>query len=490
MLRPWETQFWLEGSLGKTLHSRLLNTLATDIKDGRLPPGSMLPGSRSLAKQLGVNRKTVQQVYEELEAQGWLITRPRSGTFVSEILPEQGLSSSNEHLVSSTHKTKLPSELIETIYQDAVSSYNEPPISNDGVPDSRLIPYELLARTYRRVCINLSRHSKLGYGDPRGSIELRNSVKKMLSGDRFMNCSTDEVCIVRGSQMGIYLASRILDPKKGAIVMEDLCYLPARAAFESNGFKIIKCKIDQDGLNIDHLRELLNKHDITGIYVTPHHQYPTTVCLPIKRRLDLLELSKSFNFAVLEDDYDHEFHYDTKPIPPLASLPNSENVVHIGSMSKVFAPGLRLGYIAADARFIERAAQEIVLIDRQGNTLSELVLSDLMESGEVKRHIRKTRKEYEIRRNFAAVELIRTFGKKISFTLPTGGMAIWVDISELIKGKTLNKLPGKDSTLSTHYTDDEITPSHLRFGFGSLNETEITHSIEKLADVLLDLPRE
>jgi len=202
------------------------------------------------------------------------------------------------------------------------------------------------------------------------------------------------------------------------------------------------------------------------------------------RRLTLLELSRTFKFAVLEDDYDHEFHYETNPIPPLASLPNSENVVHIGSMSKVFAPGLRLGYIAADAQFIERAAQEIVLIDRQGNTLSELVLSNLMESGDVRRHIRRTRKQYESRRNFAAAEFTRIFGDNISFTLPTGGMAIWVDISKLVKGRTLDSLPSKDSTLSTLYTDDQVAPTHLRFGFGALSESEITSSIEKLSEAL------
>lgn len=484
MLRPWETQFWLDDSPGKTLHSKLLNKLTMDIKDGRLLPGDMLPGSRSLAEQLGVNRKTVQQVYEELEVQGWLLTRPRSGTYVSETLPEQGLSVSNKDLLNSTHKAKSPSELVEMLYQDALFSGNNTAVTNDGTPDSRLIPYELLARTYRRVCINLSRHSKLGYGDPRGTIELRESVKKMLSGDRFMNCAVEQICIVRGSQMGIYLASRILDPSKGAIVMEELCYPPARAAFESNGFKVLTCKLDHQGLNIDCLKEILDQHPVAAVFLTPHHQYPSTVCLPMDRRLALLELSKVFKFAVLEDDYDHEFHYGANPIPPLASLPNSENVVHIGSMSKVFAPGLRLGYIAADSQFIERAAQEIVLIDRQGNTVSEIVLSELMESGEVRRHIRKIRKQYEKRRDFAAAEFQRLFEDKISFTLPTGGMAIWVDISKLTDGKKLDQLPGKDSTLSTFYTHDQTTPTHLRFGFGALSEAEITQSITQLSKAL------
>ncbi|MDB2387443.1 PLP-dependent aminotransferase family protein [Shewanella sp.] len=481
MLKPWKTQFWLAPSPGKTFHIKLLSKLIADIKEGRLAPNSMLPGSRSLAKQLGVNRKTIQQVYEELESQGWLVTKPRRGTFIADIIPEQGLSYENKQMVSHTQKTKSASELVENLYKDALNTGHRFSAANDGIPDTRLIPYEILARAYRRACINLSRHSNLGYGDPRGIKELRNSVQRMLSDDRFMNCSAEQICIIRGSQMGIYLASRVLDPSKGAIVMEEMCYLPAKAAFESNGFKILKCKLDKDGLNILALKALLTEHEVAGIYITPHHQYPTTVCLPIDRRLDLLTLSKQYQFAVIEDDYDHEFHYETKPIPPLASLPNSENVVHIGSMSKVFAPGLRLGYVSANTHFIERAAQEIVLIDRQGNTISEHALSELMESGEVKRHIRKTRKQYQARRDFAANEFNRVFGDSISFTLPTGGMALWVDITQLVKGKKLHNLPNKHSTLSTQYSDEASELTHIRFGFGAISETEITQSIVELS---------
>lgn len=485
MLRPWQTQFWLEESPGKTFHAKLLNTLIADIKDGRLLAGSMLPGSRALAKQLEVNRKTVQLVYEELESQGWLITKPRCGTFISNILPEKELSNKNKRLINQAQKTKKPSKLVEDLYQNALSTRLA--VANDGTPDTRLIPYEILARAYRRACISLSRHSNLGYGDPRGTIELRESIQKMLSNDRFMNCTVDEICIVRGSQMGIYLASRVLDPKKGAIIVEDMCYSPAKAAFESNGFTVIPCQLDHQGLNISALTAILAEQAIAGIYTTPHHQYPTTVCLPMDRRLELLSLSKQHNFVVIEDDYDHEFHYDTKPIPPLASLPNADNVVHIGSMSKVFAPGLRMGYVAANKRFIERAAQEIVLIDRQGNTISEHVLSDLMESGEVKKHIRKTRKQYEARRNFAANEFNRVFGNNISFQLPTGGMALWIDISKIIKGKSIEKLHHKDSTLSTLYSDESSIPTHIRFGFGALSEKEISQSIEKLSEILKEL---
>lgn len=486
MLRPWNIQFSFEHSFGKTLHAKLLNCITIDIQNGRLIPGSMLPGSRVLANQLGVNRKTVQQVYEELEVQGWLKSKLRSGTFVSDILPEQRLSASDTSLVNSTKKTKPSSKLAEGLYQDALTLAGCISVTNDGTPDARLIPYELLARTYRRVCVNLSRHAKLGYGDPRGAIELRKSIQRMLSSDRFINCSEQEICIVRGSQMGIYLASRILDSKKGVIIMEELCYLPAQAAFEANGFTVIKCRLDRQGLDITHLREILANNHVSGVYVTPHHQYPTTVCLPMHRRLALLELSKLHQFSIIEDDYDHEFHYETNPIPPLASLPNSENVVHIGSMSKVFAPGLRLGYIVSDPQFIERAAQEIILIDRQGNTITEHVISDLMESGEVKRHIRKVRREYSERRDHTAQEFTRLFGNKVSFTVPTGGLAMWVDISKVVEGRDITDCNNNDSILSHFFADDQKAATHIRFGFGALNKNEITKSITRLLLTLIE----
>lgn len=486
MLRPWDIKFSFEGNNAKTLHSKLLNCLISDIKRGRLLPGSMLPGTRTLAKQLNINRKTVQYVYEELEVQGWLKSKVRRGTFVAESLPEQTLSDADSKLVSSTVKTKAPSDLTEELYIEALAQASCITTTNDGTPDARLIPYELLARTYRRICVNLSRRSKLGYGDPRGALELRMSLQKMVSSDRYINCSEQEICIVRGSQMGIYLASRVLDPTNGAIVMEELCYAPAQATFEANGFKVLKCKLDKDGLNIEHLQKLIRDNKVAGIYVTPHHQYPTTVCLPMERRLALLRLSKCHHLTIIEDDYDHEFHYETNPIPPLASLPNSENVVHIGSMSKVFAPGLRLGYIVCSTELIQRAAQEIVLIDRQGNTITEHVVSDLMETGEVKRHIRKVRREYRQRRDHTVNEFSRIFGSKVSFDIPTGGLAIWVDISKMTKGKDLSNFKSNDSILSTFFNNAQQTPTHIRFGFGSIDKTEITHSIQSLYTTLVD----
>ncbi|MGZ9898524.1 aminotransferase-like domain-containing protein [Shewanella gaetbuli] len=489
MLRPWETQFWLEES-DDTLHSRLLNRLLQDIKDGRLPAGSPLPGSRTLAKQLAVNRKTVQGVYNELEAQGWITTKLRSGTFIADVLPETSLSKSHQALLNLTDEAPVTSSLFTGLYNDSLPSSHIPHNANDGSPDTRLIPYEVLARAYRRACITLSRNAYLGYGDPKGSLELRKSIHTMLSVDRFMKLNVEDICLVRGSQMGLYLTACVLQPQKGVIIVEELCYQAAITTFEAKGFDIIRCKLDQQGLVIDDLNNILSTTKVAAVYVTPHHQYPTTVCLPMNRRLQILQLSKSHQFAIIEDDYDHEFHYENRPIPPLASLPGAENVIHIGSLSKVFAPGLRVGYMAAQRPFIDKIAQQIMLIDRQGNTVTEYAIADLMESGEVKKHIRKACKLYQQRRDFAVSEFKRVFGNKVTFNVPSGGLALWVNLSPMIKHLDAdNLIDWKDSSANFYFCPREHT-LHLRFGYGATNNHEITQSIKALQVMLLKIEQE
>lgn len=478
MLRPWNAQLWLEHTPGRSLHARLVNQIVRDIQAGRLLPGSSMPGSRALASQLGVNRKTVQLVYEELEAQGWLYSQPRRGTFVAAVLPEHGLSEQDQALVLDNSRKGRPARgLVTRASHGAQHTEVGHRHTNDGTPDVRLLPFEPLSRAYRRALLRAIRQNYLDYGDPRGTPELRQAILGMLAMDRFMPVVPEEICVVRGSQMGIFLSARALDPAKGVIVVEALCYPPARAAFASTGFEVVACPIDEHGLDTTALERLLSRYPVAAVFTTPHHQYPTTVTLSMERRLALLQLSRQHRFAVIEDDYDHEFHYESRPIPPLASLPGSENVIHIGSLSKVFAPGLRLGYLVADSAFVDRVAEEILLVDRQGNAVTELALADLMESGEVRKHIRKARRQYRQRRDCAAKGLKRQFGEQITFALPAGGMALWVNVGSLVD---TTALPGLKAA-GFHAAVGANGAVHLRFGFGALSEAEISRAIAALA---------
>lgn len=470
MLRPWQIHFRIDEREEKTVFLKLTNLISQEILSGRLVQGTMLPGSRSLSKELGINRKTVQAVYEELEAQGWLVTRPRKGTFVADILPEKQLQ------IESVNERKVNDR--PTIQEAALYPHN------DGVPDPRLIPYELFSRAYRHALIKITQNQYMGYGNPQGMIELRQALQKMLSMERFMSVAEDEICIVRGSQMGIFLASRALPNRQGVIVVEELYYPSAFKAFQSNGFQVVSVKLDEQGIVIEHLERILQEHSVAAIYTTPHHQYPTTVTMPMSRRLQLLELSEKWGFYIIEDDYDHEFHYDSRPMPPLASLPHSELVIHVGSLSKVFAPGIRLGYIVASQTIIQSITEDILLIDRQGNNITELALADLMQRGEIKRHIRKMKKIYQLRRDHALTEFSRVFSGDIQIQPPAGGMALWVKFQKSFTKEQALKLEKLNMDTEYKFTQDDSSNRCIRFGFAALSEQEITSLIEKLNEVL------
>ncbi|MDP9805290.1 MocR-like pyridoxine biosynthesis transcription factor PdxR [Acinetobacter calcoaceticus] len=470
MLRPWQIHFRIDEREERTVFLKLTNLISQEILSGRLVQGTMLPGSRSLSKELGINRKTVQAVYEELEAQGWLVTRPRKGTFVADILPEKQLK------IESVNERKIIDK--PTIQEGTLYPHN------DGVPDPRLIPYELFSRAYRHALIKITQNQYMGYGDPRGMIELRQALQKMLSMERFMSVAEDEICIVRGSQMGIFLASRALPNRQGVIVVEELYYPSAFKAFQSNGFQVVSVKLDEQGIVIEDLEWILQEHSVAAIYTTPHHQYPTTVTMPMSRRLQLLELSKKWGFYIIEDDYDHEFHYDSRPMPPLASLPHSELVIHVGSLSKVFAPGIRLGYIVASASVIQSITEDILLIDRQGNNITELALADLMQRGEIKRHIRKMKKIYQLRRDHTLTEFSRVFSGDVQIQPPAGGMALWVKFQKSFTKEQALKLDELNMDTEHKFRQDDSSNRCIRFGFAALSEQEITSLIEKLNEVL------
>lgn len=478
MQQPWKMRLHLAERKEKTIFLKLANQIIQEILSGRLRQGTRLQGSRTLADELGINRKTVQSVYEDLEAQGWLVSKPRQGTYVSEHLPDLKLDSLSAMMTS---------------VQPHTESYNsQEAIKNDGVPDTRLIPYELFSRAYRHALIKVTRQQNMGYGDPQGCLELRQALLNMLSMERFIQTTLEHICVVRGSQMGIFLAARVLakqQRQRQVIVVEQWSYPPAVETFLSNHFQIIQVRLDQQGLNTDHLVRILENHAVAAVYTTPHHQYPTTVSMSMDRRLKLLELSKTFDFYIIEDDYDHEFHYDSRPIPPLISLPSADKVIHVGSLSKVFAPSLRVGYVVADLNIIQAMKQDILLIDKQGNAITELAIAELMQQGEIKRHTRKMRKIYQSRRDFAVMIFQQIFEDKVEITTPAGGMALWVKFNLPYQVEFAEAL--KQLYIDSEYQFGSVLHNisnyfHIRFGFAALSEEEIAHIVQMLYQALLE----
>jgi GntR family transcriptional regulator/MocR family aminotransferase len=484
MLRPWDLQIVLERGGAIAAWQQIENAIIDAIRRGRLTPGAALPGTRDLAARIGVNRKTVQQAYDELAAQGWLTMEATRGTFVSAMLPVM-----ENHVTPSGAAAQATAFALRRAAPDLPVIMPEPGILrfDDGTPDTRLMPAELVARAYRRALLEAARRNRLGYGDPRGSQPLREAVAAMLRADRGLDCTAENICITRGSQMAIYLAARLLAEKGDAVAIESLSYPPAREAFRAAGAITLSIALDEQGLKLNELEALCRHAPVRAIYVTPHHQFPTTAVLPQQRRIQILALAEQYGFAIVEDDYDHEFHFSHRPMLPLASAHGFGRLLYIGSLSKLLSPSLRIGYLVAAEQVINRAAAEIMMIDRQGDPVNEAAAAELMTTGALKSHTRKVLRIYAERRELLAAALREKLGDAVEFLLPQGGLALWVNFAPDIDVAALaarGVQHGVGITPGQAFATNQHKTNGARLGFGSLDETELLTAVGRLAKAL------
>ena len=431
MLRPWKLNLAMNIRRGSrsAVYVQVGYGIVEEIRRGRLAAGDVLPGTRKFAEELGVNRKTIVAAYEELIAQGWLISDKTRGTFVSSELPavvpaKRSLSRGTAAQASSEPDFRLTgtSPALSVLLPKAGAF-----LFDDGAPDTRLFPAETMSREYRTALIRAARRNGLGYGDPRGALTLRRALARMLNNDRGLLATPDNICLTRGSQMAIHLAARVLIKPGDAVVLEELSYPPAVETFRAAGARIVTVPLDASGLDIEAFETLCRRHSVKLVYLTPHHQFPTTRVMRPEKRLRLLGLAEQFRFAIVEDDYDHEFHFSHQPLLPLASVA-PRKTIYIGSMSKLLTPSIRLGYVVAPALVIERMAGEVLLLDRQGDPATELAIAGLIDSGEVNRHARKSLQIYARRRQLFSSLLRESIGDILPFEEPEGGLAFWIDI--------------------------------------------------------------
>jgi GntR family transcriptional regulator / MocR family aminotransferase len=472
---------------GEPLYVAISRSIISDIVRRRLRPGERLPGSRKLAEMLGVNRNTVHAALAELSAQGWVEAQPARGVFVS---ARSEASEPKPFARAADPRVQVPAKLGFELGQTAVSAAphnvdDRQLILTGGVPDPRLFPRELLARAYRRV-LALRGERLLDYGDARGEPSLRRALADMLTRLRGMATSEADVLVTRGSQNAIWLAAHCLLGPGDRVGVESWGYPPAWQALRSTGAELVPLEVDGDGVRIESIEGALCAGPLRALYLTPHHQYPTMVALDGWRRLRLLELAKQHRIAILEDDYTHEFQYAGRPRMPLASADRHGLVVYLGTLSKILAPGLRIGYAVAPAPLLERMAALRFAVDRQGDSIGEAAVAELLEDGEIERHARRMRLVYAARRDVLANELTRRLGSRVSFELPPGGMALWIRAEgtaptawvERAKARGVTFRAGRELSLSQR---GEVP--FVRMGFTRLNEAEIAKAVKIAASV-------
>ncbi len=463
---PWEPAIDVDRDAALPPFLQIARSLAADIQRGRLRPGDRLPGSRRLAESLEVHRNTVLAALAELTAEGWIETAPGRGTFVSRAIVNPSGKPFSRRLALRTHiPANLPFALPEP-----PAAYRQPSLPrgtlnlSNGAPDVRLVPARAIGRAYRRVAphsAGIHAHEHKGTaGRPRR---------------RAGHARQSDGIDARGARAAL--------PRRYRAV-EGLGYRPAWEAFRSAGATIVPVAVDCDGIDVDTLKRLASRPPIRAIYVTPHHQYPTTVTLKAARRLALLALARAGRIAIIEDDYDHEFHYDGRPVLPLASADHAGLVVYIGTLSKILAPGLRIGYIVAAPAVLRSASAIRSLLDIQGDLATEAAVATLIEDGELQRHVARVRRVYANRREILANSLRRAFGDDVEFTLAPGGMALWVRLRMSVNVEEWARRSvhhGVSWYTGRRYAFDGQPKPFARFSFAWLNERELPEAVRRMA---------
>ena len=465
---------WLQISIG----------LVNSIRHGELRSGLKLPGTRVMAHTLNTHRKTLQMALDELASQGWLEVTPRKGTFVSREVPELTPRKNLSIRLAPHYPLKTGFRIKESnIFSFPRSDFQRTSdlIIAEGFPDIRLAPMNQLSREIRVIEKGRTFRKYLHYGNPQGTAYLRDTLSKFLRETRILKVSADNIIITRGAQMGLHVAAQVLLKPNDQVIVGDPGYVTATITLQGTGAVINKVPVDEHGIKIDHIARLCQRKKIRLVYVIPHHHHPTTVTLSAERRIRLLSLAQQYNFAIIEDDYDYDFHYTASPIVPMASLDQNGNVIYIGTLSKTLAPAIRVGFMIAPKNFIDEAVAVRRSIDFQGDSILEIAIAELYKNGIIQNHIKKVVKIYRQRRDHFCALLREQLGEYVSFRIPDGGLSVWTHFKKvnLEKVTTLaakRKLIMFDGSIY----NTKFSSNATRLGFSSLNFSEQDEAVDIL----------
>ncbi|KAA0993122.1 MocR-like pyridoxine biosynthesis transcription factor PdxR [Dyadobacter aurulentus] len=469
------------------VYLQIANQLMALVKAGTLRPGYKLLSTRELASSLKVHRRMVVQAYDELLAQGWLESHTGKGTFVAKHLPETrpvNVESNVQTLAGQNRKAGFQFESLPHLARPVLKPNSRLHL-DDGFPDPRLAPREDLARAYRSQVLQGNAYLRLGYGDTTGSAWLRQQLSAHLNETRGLKTTASNILITRGVIMGLHLFSTLLLRPGDRVAVDAPGWFGANMNFVQAGASVCEVPVDRFGMDMQALEQICEQKPVRMVYVTSHHHYPTTVALRADRRIALLRLAEQYRFAIFEDDYDYDFHYQSKPLLPLAGADPFQMVVYCGSFTKTISPAFRIGYLVGPEDLISELALLRRIIDRQGDQMLENAVAELLQTGVIQRHLRKSVRVYKQRRDLFCDLLKTELGNYVDFQAPDGGMAVWTQFDANINLPRLaEQALRRDLFLSGAASPFEIKTNAVRLGFASSNPDELEESVAIIKSLL------
>jgi GntR family transcriptional regulator/MocR family aminotransferase len=457
------------------LHAQVTRALKAGIQHGRFPAGSRLPATRWLASELGISRNTVLAAYEQLRAEGFINGHVGSGSYVAARVPVQ---------------QRPPPGRIDVAPQTgyarrARATYDRDKIPGRAIPGMRYsfqygvpLTNPLLTTAWARALARAAKYTRPDYPGSQGVPELRETICDYLARRRGIQASPEDVLVVAGTQQALALAARVLLDPGDIAAIEEPHYFATRMVLEIHGARVHTVPVDAQGLRSDGL-------PVPGaklVCATPSHQFPSGAVMSLERRLELLDYAGRHGSWILEDDYDGEFRYDSKPLAALRSLDRQDRVVYVGTFAKALFPALRLGYLlmppALRADFIAAKFAD----DMGSPAIEQVALAAFMRDGGFERHLRRTAQVLKERRETLIAGLHACGGDRLDIADSHAGMhlVVWLRERSRAEGEALIALAhGRGLGLypiAPHYAD---TPDRagLLMGYSGLSVREIEEAM-------------
>jgi GntR family transcriptional regulator / MocR family aminotransferase len=448
----------LDRSRPRGLRAQVEAELRDAIRSGRLAAGTLLPSTRALAEDLGVTRGVIVAAYDQLLAEGYLASRPGSGTVVNAKSEARAL-------------TRRPARDDAQVLVDF----------RPGLPDLGLFPRAAWLRATRAALQTLP-DEQLGYADPRGLAELRDALADYLGRVRGVSTSSDRVVICNGFAHGLGLAVRALqDSGRGVFAVENPGHDGPRTELEWLDARYRGVAVDTEGIVVDDLR----RSRARAVVVTPAHQYPTGAVLSAPRRTAIAAWARAVDGYIVEDDYDAEYRYDRHPIGALQGVA-PDRVIYSGTLSKSLVPGLRLGWLVLPPALLEPVVAHREATDHSSSSVTQATFARFLANGDLDRHLRRTRRIYRRRRDALIDALARWFPEATPSGIAAGLhllVTLPADLDEALITERALAAGVRVYPLGRYRTDRGADrPPAFVLGYGTLPPADMDASVRLLAE--------
>lgn len=487
----------IERSSPKPLYQQIIDEIKSLIDQGSMDITQALPSTRALAKKLGVNRSTVIRAYEELQALGYLKSRPGSYHRVQKRRREVAYNPEKKSSVLWKDVSNTPAqEIFEIFIRFSPERPPQSQLQKDAINiseldlDYRLYPLEEFKRCTSHVFWQKGAES-LQYGNHKGYPPLRHQIARRLR-LHGISVSEDEVLITNGAQQALDLIIRMLSKSKEKVVVESPTYANVIPLLKFNGVKILGIPMLADGLDLNYLEKTLRQEKVSFVYTIPNFQNPTGITTSHQHRERLLNICIEHHIPLVEDGFEEDMKYFGRVPLPIKSIDEKQIVIYLGTFSKALFPGLRIGWVTADKECINRLSAIKRFSDLSSGNLVQLILCEFLKRGYYDLQLRRLHRVFRKRMQSALKTMEDAFPDGLKWTRPAGGYTIWVKtpwkMDEERWYRYLSDFGVIVSPGSYYFPDDEAS-QYFRISIANINEEEIKEGITRLGKALFELKK-